>query len=253
MVCFHATKNIRNPTNQTNNTNMNFKALLSIFSILISSISALSVLEFPLNLRVEPGKELSLKLEGSEIAAGEHVRVELWDHQDDEDVNAAIIGDEIAIKSDNSISFDIPAHFPKTKNAFFRIYYKSHNTVTPRFSIKHPKNCLNNKTATKPTVHQTAVVIYQPAASTPTPVVIQSSHVAPIVATATLALSAIEQALTSIVDAATTTSASVFTSATTATSVSTMSSSTSTSSAAVTKVSAGSIAIALAVAFALLF
>lgn len=225
--------------------NMNFKALLSVFALFISTISALSVINFPLNLRVEPGSDLSLQLEGNDIAPGDHVRVELWDNQDDEDVNAAILGEELTVSDNLTINIDIPSHFPKTKNAFLRIYYKCHNTVTPRFIIKPAKNCLDNKKPHKPTevptIHPTPLIIYQPTAThAPTPVVIAgpaggsdaAGHVA-VVTSATGVTSAVRPS-------------SIKSSAT-------IMSSTSTSSASVAKFSAGSIAIALTVAFAMLF
>lgn len=228
---------------------MNFKALLSVFALFVSSISALSVLNFPLNLRVEPGTDLSIQLEGNDIAEGDHVRVELWDNQDDEDVNAAILGEELRVNSDLSVNFDIPAHFPKTKNAFLRVYYKCHNTVTPRFIIKPAKNCLDNKKPHKPietpSIHPTPLIIYQPqpsvihvATPTPTPVIIAGPAAGSIIA----GPAAVETIATSAIRAT-----SVKSSATI------MSTSTSTSSASVAKISVGSIAIALTVAFAMLF
>lgn len=241
--------------NQTAYQNMNFKALISVFALFISSISALSVINFPLNLRVEPGSELSIQLEGNDIASGDHVRVELWDNQDDEDVNAAILGEELKVNSDLSVNFDIPANFPKTKNAFLRVYYKCHNTVSPRFSIKPAKNCLDNKKPHKPvepsTIHPTPIVIYKPtdshiAGTTATPIVIVAGPVATPVANGGSGVVAPIIAGSSISSAIRST-ASVKSSATT------MSTSTSTSSASVAKISAGSIVIALTVAFAMLF
>ena len=231
---------------------MNFKALLSVFALFVSSISALSVIDFPLNLRVEPGSDLSIHLEGNDIAAGDHVRVELWDNQDDEDVNAAILGEELKVNSDLSVDFDIPSHFPKTKNAFLRVYYKCHNTVTPRFTIKPAKNCLDNKKPHKPTeastIHPTPIVVYKPTSShiagpTPTHIVIVGPHVTPV---ANAGFGAVGPIIVETATAAHPTTSIK-------SSVTVMSTSTSTSSASVAKISAGSIIIALTVAFAMLF
>lgn len=234
---------------------MNFKVLLNIFALLISSISALSVINFPLNLRVEPGSDLSIQLEGDGIAAGDHVRVELWDNQDDEDVNAAILGEELKVDHDLSVYFDIPSHFPKTKNAFLRVYYKCHNTVSPRFTIKPAKNCLDNKKPHKPVevtaIHPIPIVIYQPTTShierhTATPIVILAGPVAtPVAHAGSGAVNPI------IVETAQTSATRPTTSVKSSAII--MSTSTSTSSASVAKISAGSIAIALTIALAILF
>lgn len=233
---------------------MNFKALLSVFTLFISSISALSVINFPLNLRVEPGSDLTIQLEGNDIAAGDHVRVELWDNQDDEDINAAILGEELKVNSDLSVDFDIPSHFPKTKNAFLRVYYKCHNTVSPRFTIKPAKNCLDNKKPHKPTevspIHPTPIVIYHSSSShiagpISTPIVIVGPVATPVANAGSGAIVPI--IVETVKTSATRPTASIKSSATI------MSTSTSTSSASVAKISAGSIIIGLTVAFAMLF
>lgn len=236
---------------------MNFKLLVGIFSILISSISALNVLDFPMDFRVAPGSEMTLKLAGNDIAPGDHVRVELWDNQDDEDVNAAVLGEELKVHEDNTIRLDVPSHFPKTHNAFLRIYYKCHNAVTPRFTIKAPKNCMHTKIPHKPTEVPTPIIIYKPIiheTPAPTPIIIHeavatheavahiapSAHdgqiggpvVAPVIATTPVRHSSIKSSVTI---------------------KSTSSASASTSSASVAKISFGSIAVAMAVAAAMLF
>ena len=236
---------------------MNFKALLSAIALFISSISALSVINFPLNLRVEPGSDLSIQLEGNDITAGDHVRVELWDNQEDEDINAAILGEELKVNSDLSVNFDIPANYPKTKNAFLRVYYKCHNTVSPRFTIKPAKNCLDNKKPHKPVepiiIHPTPspVIIYQPSANhisslTATPIIIVAGPAA------TPAGNAGSGAVGAVIDGSSVSSA-IRSTVSAKSSTTTMSTSTSTSSASVAKISISSIAVALTIAFAMLF
>lgn len=225
---------------------MNYKALIGIFSLLISSISALAIIDFPLNYRVAPGSDVTLMLEGNDIAAGDHVRVELWDNHDDEDVNAAILGEELIVGEDHSVHFDIPSHFAKTDNAFLRVYYKCHNAVSPRFTIKPAKHCMTTKTPCKPTHVPTPIIIYKPTeAITATPIIIHkpteagSGHAGPA-----------GPAVVAIGDHSVTTAVRP---TTVKSSVTIISSSTSTSSASVAKISAGSIAIAMAVAVAMLF
>ena len=225
---------------------MNYKALIGIFSLLISSISALSILNFPLNLRVAPGSDVSIMLEGNGIAPGDHVRVELWDNQHDEDVNAAILGEELKVNDDLSVKFDIPTHFPKTDNAFLRVYYKCHNAVSPRFTIKPNKNCIQTKTPCKPThTHTpTPIIIHTPThAITATPIIIHKPAEAGSGAAGAAGPAVVigDHSVTTAVRPT-----SVKSSATI------ISSSTSTSSASAAKLSAGSLAVALAVAVAML-
>lgn len=230
---------------------MNFRALLSIFTILISSISALSVVDFPHNLKVEPGSDLKLTLEGNDIAKGDYVRVELWDNIDDEDVNAVVLGEDLKVRSDNTVNVMIPSEFPKTKNAFVRVFYKCHNAVTPRFAIKSDKSCLTTKTPSKPIIiHPTPVatpsIIYKPPCSTPTgtPIIIY----APSVPTVPVAAGGAGGPV-AVVPTGT---ASVQTSAVRTNSAkSTIT--TSTSSASALKASAGSVALAVLVAIAMFF
>ena len=233
---------------------MNYKALVSIISLFISSISALSIMNFPLDMRVAPGSDMSLMLEGNSIAPGDHVRIELWDNQDDEDVNAAVIGEELKVNSDLSINFNLPSQFPKTDNAFFRIFYKCHNTVSPRFTIKPAKNCIATKTPTKPTHTPIPIIIHKPTEGIiATPIIIVHK---PIEAGSGhgQAGSGIEQAESSsgngpVVVAIT----SAVRPTSHKSSATIMSTSTSTSSASVAKFSAGSLAVAMAVAVAMLF
>lgn len=236
---------------------MNYKVLAGLFSILISSIAALNVIDFPMDFRVAPGNEMAVKLSGNDIAAGDRVRVELWDNQDDEDINAAVLGEELKVQADGTIRLDVPADFPKTNNAFLRIYYKCHNAVTPRFSIKAHKNCMQTKVPHKPTETPTPIVIFKPIINvtpTPTPIIIHSPeasviHAGPISASAGDAQ--VDGVVAPII--ATPVRHSSIKSSVTIKSTSSASASSSTSSASVAKISAGSIAVAMAVAFAMLF
>ena len=238
---------------QTNS--MNFKLLAGIFSILISGIAALEILQFSEDLRIAPGAELEVKLSGNDIKVGDHVRVELWDNQDDEDVNAAVLGEELIVQDDYTVNFNVPSHFPKTHNAFLRIYYKCYNAASPRFSIKAQKNRINSKfpLPQKPVIIHaptaTPVVIFKPVLDTvsPTPVVI---HAAPI-ATIVPSLSTGADDTQVVIVEPVITERPTYTKSTAA--ILTTSASTSTSSGSVAKISAGSVFIAMAVAFAMLF
>jgi hypothetical protein len=228
--------------------NMNFRALLSIFALLISSISALSVVDFPHNLKVEPGSDLKLTLEGNDIAKGDYVRVELWDNIDDEDVNAVVLGEDLKVRSDNTVNVMIPSEFPKTKNAFVRVFYKCHNAVTPRFAIKSDKSCLTTKTPSKPIIiHPTPVatpsIIYKPPCSTPTgtPIIIYAPSVPVAAGGAGGPVAAVPTGTASVITSAVRTNSAKSTITT------------STSSASALKASAGSVALAVLVAIAMFF
>lgn len=207
-----------------------------------------------MDYRVAPGTDMTLKLEGNDIAAGDLVRVELWDNQDDEDVNAAVLGEELKVHDDGTIRIDIPAEFPKTNNAFLRIYYKCHNAVSHRFSIKAPKNCMHTKVPHKPTEGPTPIIIYKPTPA-PTPIIIHAPeasiiHPTPIAPSAIVEAHAGGPAVAPIVIATTPVRPTSIKSSVII--KSTSSASTSTSSASVAKFSAGSVAIAMAIAFAML-
>lgn len=224
--------------------NMHFKSLVGIFSVLISSISAISILNFPYDLRVQPGSELTIQLADNNLSAGEHVRVELWDNQNDEDINAAVLGEDIIVNQDGTVNLSIPSQFPKTKNAFLRVYYKSNNTVSPRFAIKPAANCMNTKTPVKPTILPTPVIIYQSVVTaTASPVVVIAGPGAGPAITGTVTGTTGNASVTST---AQTSSAKSSSAARTSTA-------SSTSSASVAKFSAGSLTVVVAVAFAMIF
>lgn len=239
--------------------NMHFYTLAGIFSILISTISAISILNFPLNLRVQPGSDLNIQLADNNLVAGDRVRVELWDNQEDEDINAAVLGEDLIVNKDLSVDLSIPSHFPKTKNAFLRVYYKCYNTVSPRFSIKpENNNCMTTRTPIKPTIMPTPVIIYQsPVTATAAPVVVIAggadggaiaggaggAGVAGIAGGADVVMTMTGTASMSTATRSSTAKASS----------AARSTSTSTSSASVAKMSVGSVVVAVAVAFAMLF
>lgn len=79
---------------------MNIKALVGVFGLFMSYISALSLVQFPLNLSLAPGSDYSIQLEGNDIAAGDYVRIELWDNRNSQDVNAAVVAEEAVVGND---------------------------------------------------------------------------------------------------------------------------------------------------------
>ena len=227
---------------------MNFKALIGVFSLFVSSISALSLPYFPLNLKVHPGSELSVKLEGSNVSAGSKVKVELWDNRHEIDVTVADLGDYLIVDENNSLNLTIPSDLPKTHNAFLRVYFEDENVVSPRFSIKNAKNCLSSKVL--PTIYPT---IYPTIEPTCEPTIIPTS-IHTIVPTSVPTDVKPEHSGDHEAGHSNATSGAPSVTATRAAPIRTVSTvSSSTSNASIAKISAGSIAVAVIVAFSMLF
>lgn len=249
-------------------------ALLSAVLLFVGSIAALNIANVPAGERWAPGSTHSIVLEGNNIMEGDNVRVELWDYANGADAEAAVLAEAAMVNSQNAVSVQVPFNFPKTKNAFLRVYFKGHNAVSPRIAIK-PEESLTTKQP-----HFTPSCIYTPTpeptithmfTSMPTPSVIMSmSMIESASASASLSIGhvifspssftyeTIYHPSSSVVpvssasvssNSTTTTTAAVSTS-----SVSTLTAVTSTSSASMAKFSLSTVVVALAVALsAMLF
>lgn len=129
------------------------KILLTAFVLLIKSITALNIVNVPTGTTWNPCSTYGVTLEGSGVGPGCNVRVELWDHRDGLDVETAVLANGLIVDENNTVFVTIPCDYPKTRNAFLRVYYKDANGVSGRIYIR--KNEIASKTCPKPTLTPT--------------------------------------------------------------------------------------------------
>ena len=158
----------RGPLSEDSNqqTEMISQILFTAMMLLIQSISALNILNVPTGTIWNPCSTYGITLDGNGIGPGSNVRVELWDNVDGEDVETAVLAKSVIVNDSNSVSVTIPCDYPKSRNAFLRVYYRDHNAVSGRIYIR--KNEISSKTCTKPTITPTCVPTMMPTA-TPAP------------------------------------------------------------------------------------
>ncbi len=123
--------------------------------ILIQGISALSIVNVPTGTIWNPCSTYGIILEGNGIGPGSNVRVELWDNQDGLDVETAVLADSVLVDQYNTVFVTISCDYPKSRNAFLRVYYRDYNGVSGRIYIRKPE--ISTKTCAKPTITSTPV------------------------------------------------------------------------------------------------
>jgi hypothetical protein len=129
-------------------TKMISQLFFTVMMIAVQKISALNIVNVPSGTVWNPCATYGIILDGNGIGPGSNVRVELWDNVDDEDVETAVLANAILVDDSNTVSVTIPCDYPKSRNAFLRVYYRDYNGVSGRIYIRNNEIC--SKTCTKP-------------------------------------------------------------------------------------------------------